>query len=336
VVAGPTRPDIDVHDGLMKWLQSQRSELGLDVLSIDRPTTGWSNETVLITTDTTRFVVRLPAVVPAYPDYDLTAQADVLRVLNDHDIPAPHALAIETDTRWLGVPFLVMDWVDGLVLGEVPALDPILQGASPQQRLHLHEQYADALAAVHRITDASLLPSLRQGMADELTYWTGYIEWSTHGSPPQRLADALQWCKDTMPTESPNVLLWGDPRLGNAMYDDDGTLIALLDWELSSFGPSEMDLAWYTVLGELTASFMGADPEGMLGTDELIARHARALGRAPENLGWHQIFALVRSTAINDCMARLAHAHGLTYPGIAGDKNPILDVISSRITTFES
>jgi phytoene dehydrogenase-like protein len=41
--------------------------------------------------------------------------------------------------------------------------------------------------------------------------------------------------------------------------------------------------------------------------------------------------ALVRSTAINDCMARLAQAHGLRYPGVAGDDNPILDVIWQQI-----
>jgi aminoglycoside phosphotransferase (APT) family kinase protein len=335
VVAGPTRPDVDVHDGLVRWLQSQHPELGSDVLSIDRPATGWSNETVLITTDVAGFVVRLPAVAPAYPDYDLAAQADVLQALGDNGIPAPRPIALEPDTRWVGAPFLVMDWVNGLVLGEVPALDPLLQGASPELRRHLHEQYADALGAVHRIGDTSRVPALRNGLTEELSYWSEYVDWSTHGSPPKRLADALRWCADTMPAASPSVLLWGDPRLGNAMYDDDGTLAALLDWELASYGPSEMDLAWYTVLSELTATFMGADPDGMLTTGEFVARHTAAVGRRPEHLDWHQIFALVRSTAINDCMARLAHAHGLTYPGIAGDKNPILDVIWSRIEAAE-
>jgi aminoglycoside phosphotransferase (APT) family kinase protein len=331
VVAGPTRPDADVTLGLGRWLRKVRPDLGSSVTSLARPETGWSNETLLITTDAGRFVVRLPALVPAYPDYDLAAQSDVLRLLHDNNIPVARPLAMETDLRWLGSPFLTMEWVDGRSLAEVPALDPVLLAATPTQRRDIHEQYVDALAAVHRVDVVRSGLGLRRGLPDELAYWATYLDWSTSGAPPKRLIDALTWCARSMPGESAaNVLLWGDPRLGNAMYDD-GRLVALLDWELASVGPPEMDLAWYVALGELTASFMGADPDGLLGTDEFLDRHARAIGHSPDSFGWHVVFALVRSTAISDCMARLAHAHGLRYPGIAGDDNPLLDVIWQRI-----
>jgi aminoglycoside phosphotransferase (APT) family kinase protein len=244
-------------------------------------------------------------------------------------------IVLESDPRWLGAPFLLMEWVAGRALGEVPALDPILQAGSPEQRRHLHEQFVDALSAVHRIDDGSLLPRLRRGLADELAYWTSYLDWASSGSPPKRLADALAWCRDSMPAATTNVLLWGDPRLGNAMYDGD-TLIALLDWELASFGPPEMDLAWYLALGELTAAFMGANPTGMLTDNEFVRRYEDAGGSKPEHLAWHEIFALVRSTAVNDCMARLAQARGLAYPGVPGDDNPLLHVIWARIASVNS
>ena len=49
------------------------------------------------------------------------------------------------------------------------------------------------------------------------------------------------------------------------------------------------------------------------------------------DLPWHEIFALVRSTAINDRQARLAAESGVSYPGVAGDENPVLGLIATRI-----
>ncbi|MFL6240237.1 MAG: phosphotransferase family protein [Actinomycetes bacterium] len=335
MVAGPTRSDSFVREGLDRWLRDAARDLGSAVRQIERPATGWSNETLLVTTDTSRFVVRLPALVAAYPDYDLAAQAHVHRVLTEHGVPAPRVHALEDDGRWLAAPFLVMAWVGGRALGEVPAHDPVLRAASPEMRRAMHEQYVDALASVHRIEDRRLLPQLRCGLSDELAYWSAYLDWSCDGAPPRRLADALRWCAENCREASADVLLWGDPRLGNAMYDDEGALVALLDWELASLGPAEMDLAWYVALGELTASYMGAEPEGLLSSNELLARYAATNGRQPDEFAWHRVFALVRSAAINNCMAQLAHRHGIGYPGVAGDGNPVLDVIWAAIESAD-
>ena len=50
---------------------------------------------------------------------------------------------------------------------------------------------------------------------------------------------------------------------------------------------------------------------GFLARAEIIARYEAALGRAVVDLEWHEIFAFVRSTAINDRQARLAAASGV-------------------------
>ena len=129
-------------------------------------------------------------------------------------------------------------------------------------------------------------------------------------------------------------MCWGDARLGNVLYDDDRSITSVLDWELASIGPAEMDLAWYLALDDLTVHFTKRTLPGFLTRAELVATYAHALGRAVVDLAWHEIFALVRSTAINDRQARLAAETGASYPGVAGDDNPVLAYLTAKIDAF--
>ena len=58
---------------------------------------------------------------------------------------------------------------------------------------------------------------------------------------------------------------------------------------------------------------------------ETIALYESHLGRPVRDLGWHEVFALVRSIAINERQARLAAAADVSYPGMSGNDNPLLD-----------
>ena len=43
--------------------------------------------------------------------------------------------------------------------------------------------------------------------------------------------------------DEPTVLLWGDARIGNIIFD--GTMpAAVIDWEMVTLGSPEVDLAW--------------------------------------------------------------------------------------------
>ena len=53
-------------------------------------------------------------------------------------------------------------------------------------------------------------------------------------------------CAQTRPaTEPPASLCWGDARIGNMLFHDDRSVASVLDWEMATIGPAEMDLAWY-------------------------------------------------------------------------------------------
>lgn len=323
------RDDAELRAGLAKWCGHP--------VEFTRPSAGWCNETLLVPTD--RLVVRLPPLIPAYPAYDLGAQARVLDGLKAAGLPVPRVIGLEEDTSFLGAPFLVMSLEPGRAGPEAPVLDPWLANAPVDTQRQVQTDFIDVLAAVHRADWSGLAGVIRDGtdVAAEVDWWRDYIAWATDGSPPALLADAVDWCARTVPaTAAGSSLCWGDTRIGNVLFSDEHRISSLLDWELASIGPAEMDLAWYLVLDDLLTVFTGRTLPGYMGRDELIARYEAALGRAVVDLAWHEVFALTRSVAITERLVRIADAGGQQYPGRAGDGNPVLREVARRIQVFGS
>jgi aminoglycoside phosphotransferase (APT) family kinase protein len=328
------RADDVLVAGIERW--SQRH-----VAALERPSSGWSSETVVVTYgDDERVVVRLPPLVASFPDDLLRPQARVLVALEASGVPVPHVVAFEQDPEFLGAPFLAMSFVVGRAPGDAPGLDPWVADAPATVQRHMHDRFINLLAAVHLVhwQTAGLGDELRVGTANEVRYWIEYAHWAADGSPAGALVDALRWCESSAPeTEPPRSLLWGDARLGNVVFEATKKrrdVVAALDWELATIGPAEMDLAWYLVLDELTVKVTGAPVEGFLSREGVIARHEARLGRTMRDLAWHEIFALARSICINDRQARIAQQTGVDYPGVAGDDNPMLGVVTRRIDRF--
>jgi len=343
--------------GLDRWLSQWEpaNHAGSQVERIERPDSGWSSDILLTTVhpaiDVTgdgkpvaELAVRVaPApAVASFPVDDFDLQAKVMRALKASGLPVPTVVAVENDPGWLGTPFLVMTRAPGRVVGDAPALDPWLAGLPSATQRRIHEGYIDALGAIHRLDWRAahldgILRDAGQRLEHDLSWWSNYVDWASDGDPAPVLANHMQWCIDAAPSmaQVPS-LCWGDARLGNVLLLDDGAIGALLDWELASIGPPEMDLGWYLALDRLTTKVVGHQVAGFLGRDETISRYQDHLGRSVEHLGWHEIFALVRSVAINERQARLAAAGGVSYPGVAGKDNPMLDYITRRIDRFEA
>jgi len=341
------RDDQEVAALLARWWTARDPARGtVTVTELERPTAGWSNETFLVVLDhgghAERAVLRLPALLHAFPTYDLTAQAAVHRALRDTGIPAPAPVAVELDEAWLGAPFFVMERAEGRAVDEVTGLDPWVANLGEAGQRAVHEAFFSLLAHVHRLDwrAAGLDQHLRGAgadLGDEVRWWIDYAGWSADGSPGARLSALLGWCQATAPAVTvPASLCWGDARLGNVLFDDHGAITSVLDWELATIGPAEMDLAWYLALERLTAKVAGGPVPGFLDRTGAVARYESALGRRTEHLAWHEVFALVRSTAVHDRLARLASAAGLDYPGVPGDDNPILGYIEHQVERHEA
>jgi aminoglycoside phosphotransferase (APT) family kinase protein len=246
-------------------------------------------------------------------------------------VPAPSpALAVD-DTTWVGSPFLLMPRVHGDVAGPAPVFDPYVLDADPATQRSMHHELVDTMAAVHAVRWAgtgleTVLPGTR--LRDAFVEWGDYIHWASEGDPLPALAEAMEWCGRHLPAEREPALLWGDVRLGNLVFDAERQLVAVLDWDLARLGPREMDLGWHVGLDHMMEALFGRRVPGFPDTAESVERYERESGYEVRDLGWHEVFALVRALAINDRHQRIRDDPRRTENPMAGVLLHRLDAVA--------
>jgi aminoglycoside phosphotransferase (APT) family kinase protein len=341
-----------VRGGLERWLRARRPETAnLHVAPLSRPPAGLSSETLFADATWTeageehceQFVARLPpAGEGLFPRYDLTLQARLQELMGPAGIPVATPIALEPDEAWVGAPFLLMPRVPGRVLVSNPPFvqEGWLHDAPPADQARLHEGFFDVLARIHRL-DWEVLDlgfAARPGstpLSAELQWWSGYLGWASDGAPLPVLADALVWCHEHRPDpEPPPSLLWGDVQLVNAVFDDELGLAAVLDWEMASIGPAEMDLGWFLALHRMTVDTVGGDLPGFPDRAATIGCYERRLGRELADVRWFEALALVRSGAIMVRVARLLAEIGVDDSWLTKD-NPALRLLARLVDSEE-
>ena len=158
------------------------------------------------------------------------------------------------------------------------------------------------------------------------------MAWSTDGAPPAALVDVLGWCRANVPAvEPPTGLLWGDVRLGNVVFDDVRRAPrAVLDWDMASAGPFELDLGWFLALEQLQSDLTSMSVPGFGSRAEAIARCEAALGRELQDLEWYEVFSLARGSAISTRIAVLHQRAGQRSMFKVGE-DPTLAAAVARI-----
>ena len=339
--AGGAAPgDAALAEGLAGWLAAHRGLAHPVVGNLSRPSAGYSSETVLADLTWTdggvegrdSLVVRMaPPAAGTFPHYDLVAQGQAQMAAAAVGVPVADPV-VETDARWLGGPFMVMPRVEGHIVGELAHRDPWLAGLAPAERGRLYDHFLDTLAAIHRADPAAAAAVPRRGNDAELDYWERYLSWSSDGDPVPALAEALRWCRGHRPvTEPAPVLLWGDARFENMVLGDDLRPLAVLDWDMTSIGAPQHDLAWFTSLDLTVHHLFGERLAGVPDRDRTVGRFEDSSGAEMVDLEWYETLAMVRSTAVMTRIGYLRRAAGepLILPI---DDNPILDLLTGRLT----
>ena len=333
-----------VSSGIAGWLAAHRDVDDLTVTRCERPSGGLSSETLMLGATGTRgggehsesLVVRLaPSGAGIFPEYDLAVQARAQEVAAAHGVPAAVPVELETDAQWLGAPFLVMPAIEGHIPGPMPLRDAWVNESIESSNAVSRRVY-EVLAAIHRIDWRAagldhVIPV--RGVDAELAYWTRYLEWYADGGRPAAvLHDGLAWCVANRPAgEPPHAFLWGDVRLGNIIFADDRRPVAVLDWEMTTIGAPEHDLAWYLTLEATQNELFGRRVPGFLDHDEACEYYESLVGRPLQSLAWFEVLAMVRSTAIMTRLAYVQEQDGVT-PMLPVADNPLLDLLSRRIT----
>jgi aminoglycoside phosphotransferase (APT) family kinase protein len=302
---------------LETWLG--RSHPGARVGELSGPgTTGFSSDTLLF--DATwngggaALVARLaPTGFGVFPEYDVAQQFEIQRILGASDVPVARMRWLERDPEVLGAPFYVMDQVPGRAPSDNP---PYHTGGwvtevEPTEREAIWWNGIDVLARIHRLDWRALGLGFLPAPETHLAYWERYVAWLA-GRPKPFLSRGLAWLREHQPREpEPVVLCWGDARLGNMLFER-GECRAVLDWEMARLASPEVDLAWWLFLDRHHCEGFGVPRlPGFPGREETVARYEKLTGHAVRHLGYYEVLAAFRFSAI---MARVAQQ--LTHYGL--------------------
>ena len=91
------------------------------------------------------------------------------------------------------------------------------------------------------------------------------------------------------------VLAWGDSRIGNVLYEDFRP-VAVLDWEMATVGPRELDVAWI-IFAHMVFQELCRPGRGCLGCRRSCARRmcarptAKLTGVELGDLRWFYIYS---------------------------------------------
>lgn len=348
-MATDARRDVNaVLKGLQAWLDAQDPDSVSEVVGHQHPSAGYSGETILVdvrrssagSSGVERLALKLPPTgTGIFPTYDFTLQAAVQSAAAAAGVPVPVPVQNESDTRWLGVPFLVMPAIPGHIIDDVPVRDPWLTEVEPELNTAVHGSYFDVLADIHRVdwraAGLEHVVPMRDNAA-EIAYWRGYLAWFADGARlAPTLLEALDWCGRHQPASEPTPsLLWGDVRLGNVIFDETRAPIAVLDWEMASIGAAEHDLGWALALEATQQELLRRTVPGFLERRDAVARYEARLGRRSQDLAWYETLAMVRSTAI---MTKVAHLQELAGEpaSLPISDNPLLHILRRRIAESE-
>jgi aminoglycoside phosphotransferase (APT) family kinase protein len=217
-----------------------------------------------------------------------------------------------------------------------------LAEATPEEQSRLHTGLIGVLADLHRLDWRALgcerILGDRGATGDgggrlegELERWVDYLSWAGEGTTPTVFEAAAAWCRAHRPEpEPPASLLWGDAQLGNVLVGEDMEIAAVLDFELASLGPAEVDLAWLVVLHRMTVARCGGDVPGFPNESATVAAYERRLGREVDDLRWYEVFAALRSGAIMVRAARLLARLGVDDSWLTRG-NPTVDLLGELL-----
>ncbi len=252
---------------VLEYLQAHSSNLNLPnpkSVSINKFQDGQSNPTYLLDYGTTKVVLRkAPPGTLLKGAHQVDRESQLMQAIKvaNPSCPVPNIFAIEQNTNILGTKFFIMEYVEGNIYR-----DPSLLELRKEMRFAAYVGLATALASIHDtpLDTVLQLSNVKSAPTDSASYCRRQLSiWSRQydGSSGDvknlnEMRQLAQWLRANVPRHDKSNLdssedlciVHGDFRMDNVIYGNDGTVKAILDWELSGVGDPIADLA-YCCLG---------------------------------------------------------------------------------------
>jgi aminoglycoside phosphotransferase (APT) family kinase protein len=227
-------------------------------------------------------------------------------------VPAPPVAFVDGDGRHMGQPAMITRFVRGDTKPRGATAGPSGIGIVMGERASaaLIPQYLDNLAAIHGFNFAAAdlstyaVPQAGTNQAAlwQLNFWARVLE-DDEIDPSPLLTYAACWLRERAPVCAQPLLLHGDYRLGNFMFDEDTLeMTAVLDWELAHIGDFHEDLAY-----SLEPLFCSRDADGhlligsMMPVRAFLDGYAQRSGRTIDRqvLHWYQVLNSFKLSVMN-------------------------------------
>jgi aminoglycoside phosphotransferase (APT) family kinase protein len=265
---------------------------------------GQSNPTYRIRAASGDYVMRRKPFGKLLPSaHAVDREYRLLSALHPLDFPVPQPLALCDDPQVISAIFYVMEMAKGrpYANGALPDFDP------PTRRL-MYEQLIDTLADLHVIDPEA------GGLGDfgkpgnyferQVMRWTRQYRDSQTDYLPE-MERLIAFLPESLPGQSRTSIVHGDYRIDNVVFDGDGTLAAVLDWELATLGDPVADFSYlamqWMMPADGAAGLAGLDLAalGIPSLEDAVARYSERSGvPVGDKLDWYFAYNLFRLAGI--------------------------------------
>lgn len=291
------------EQALGRWLEANVEGFKLP-FELTKFPSGQSNPTYRIRAPSGDYVLRRKPFGQLLPSaHAVDREYRLLSALHPLGFPVPQPLALCADADVIGAIFYVMELARGR---------PYANGALPEfdsgTRRQMYEQMTDTLADLHNIDPEAV------GLGDfgkpgnyferQVMRWTRQYRDSQTDYLPE-MERLIAFLPETLPEQSRTSIVHGDYRIDNVVFDGDGTLTAVLDWELATLGDPLADFSYLAMQWMMPADggagLAGLDL-GRLGIpslEEIVERYSERAGvPVAEKLDWYFAYNLFRLAGI--------------------------------------
>ncbi|MEE2778691.1 MAG: phosphotransferase family protein [Acidobacteriota bacterium] len=230
---------------------------------------------------------------------DVLRQVAALRALEGSSVPHCEVRWSGDDLEHFGRPYFVVPKLDGAVVGF--AETSWVDGLDAETRASMARQAMIALAKIHRVN-----PGRAEYLGPPVPFVEDVKRWDRFMpkvADPERLRlvpEVRSLLLAGLPEGARVGIFHGDFQWSNVFYDPGGTLLAVIDWELTGIGATLNDVGWIATFNDPEAWSPEREPTGVMPlADELVELYREAWGEELRSLEWFRALAAYKFAIIS-------------------------------------
>jgi len=245
---GEVTPVRETHrfnkEALAEYLRSRLEDFHKDI-KVRQFKYGQSNPTFVVSGGKREYVLRKKPPGKLLPSaHAVDREYRILKALQDTDVPVPRTYLLCEDESVIGTAFYIMERVKGRIFR-----DSIAENVSgPGERAAIFDSMNETLANIHEADWKALgladFGKTGNYMARQVNRWARQYETSMTDRI-ETMDNLIKWLTENIPEDDVTTIVHGDFRFDNLIFHPtEPSVVATLDWELSTLGHPLADLAY--------------------------------------------------------------------------------------------